>query len=262
MKLSAQHVSFRVGPHRLLEDISFSAKPGSITGLIGPNGAGKTTLLKLLAGLEKPFSGSLEIDDTDITAMTPQARARLLAYIPQTQVVHWPVSVFSIVSMGRLPFRKSPGKLSRDCLQIVEQAMKQMQVDQLADRDTTSLSGGEQSRVLLARALAQTPHALLADEPTAGLDARHQISLMRKFQSLAASGITVIVVLHDLSQAARFCDHLVLLNHGHIVCQGLALDVLTKTIISDVYGVDVAITRVNDFPVITPLTISIKDEPV
>lgn len=256
MIICAEHVDFQVNRKSLLKDVSFLAKPYAITGLIGPNGAGKTTLLKLLAGLIRPTSGHIKIDNENIASMKANMRARLLAYMPQANSVHWPVSVQYIVGMGRLPFRKSSAGFSGDNTQIVQNAMAQMAVDQLANRDVTSLSGGEKARVLLARALAQTTRILLVDEPATGLDIGHQISLMEKFQSLAASGITVILVLHDLSQAARYCHHVVLLDQGHLVCEGTPLEVLTKPRILDVYGVEADISEIADCRIITPLALA------
>ena len=253
MKLSAHHIGFRLGHHTLLRDISVTALPGSITGLAGPNGAGKTTLLKILAGLRRPTTGNISIDGEDLTKMHASERAKLMAYVPQSRIIHWPVSVAMLVAMGRLAHRKSPGSLDKINREIVAEAMVKMQVENLANRNAMSLSGGEQARVLLARALAQQPALLLADEPASALDLRHQIKLMELLRELAQSGLTIIVSLHDLSQIARYCDHVVVLNQGEMIVAGTPLTTLTQKTIADVYGVNTEIPDINGMPVITPL---------
>lgn len=255
MKLTAKNISFQLGQYRLLRDISTTALPGCITGLVGPNGAGKTTLLKILAGLRQPTDGIVKIGIDDLHKMPAIQRAKRIAYVPQSRVIHWPVNVRTLVAMGRMAHRKSPGNLAEADQKIVEDSMRKMQVGNLAERDSMSLSGGEQARVLLARALAQQTTILLADEPTSALDIRHQIKLMELLRELAQSGLTIVVSLHDLSQIARYCDHVVLLDQGEMIVEGVPSNTLTHKTIADVYGVDVEITDINGLPVITPLDV-------
>ncbi len=255
MRLTAQNISFQIGQYRLLHDISTSVLPGCVTGFVGPNGAGKTTLLKILAGLRQPTSGDVTIDGENLHKMRATERAKRIAYVPQSRIVHWPVSVAMLVAMGRIAHQRSPGNLDEKSRIIVENAMRQMQVETLAERDALSLSGGEQARVLLARALAQQPAILLADEPTSALDLRHQIKLMELLRELAQSGLAIVVSLHDLSQIARYCDHVVVLDQGKMIVEGTPRTTLTHKTIGDVYGVDIDISDVNGLPVIIPLNV-------
>lgn len=258
MKLSTQNISFQLGRHCLLQDISTVAMPGTITGLVGPNGAGKTTLLKIMAGLTKPTSGVIKLGNTELKHLSIADRAKYIAYVPQSRVIHWPVTVRVLVGMGRIAHQSSQENSSRNsphlCREIIDDTMRQMQVEHLADRDSISLSGGEQARVLLTRALAQQPKILLADEPTSALDIRHQIKLMEQLRELANSGLTIIVSLHDLSQIARYCNHVVLLDQGELIVQGTPQDTLTHQNIVDIYGVTIDVSKVNGVPVYTPLS--------
>ncbi|WP_235031575.1 ABC transporter ATP-binding protein [Geminicoccus flavidas] len=218
--LVADRLTFLRGGRRLLDEVSATFGPGGMTGLIGPNGAGKTTLMRCLAGLVRPEQGQVRLDGSALIDWPARARARQLAYLPQAHRVHWRLSVTDLVMLGRLPHRRgwnSPGPADRAA---VAEALAATDCTGLAARTVDTLSGGERARVLLARALAGKPAILLADEPTAGLDPFHQLEVMERLQSLARSGTTVLVVLHDLSAAVRFCDRLVLLDQGRVVAAG------------------------------------------
>jgi len=220
----------------------FNLKKGEVMGLIGPNGAGKSTLLNSLAGLEK-FTGELHINGQDFDSLPAKQRARLIGLQPQTMDSIWSLSVNDIVSLGRIPW----GDTNNDAIQ---RAMKKAKVTEFAERRIDHLSGGERARVWLARAFAGEPLILLSDEPIASLDIHFQLEVMKVLKSYAQEHHGVIVALHDLSLAARFCDRLCLMHKGEIVSLGTAKEVLTKSILSDAYGVDVEVNLEHSPPII------------
>lgn len=220
----------------------FNLKKGEVLGLIGPNGAGKSTLLNSLAGLEK-FTGELQINEQAFESLAPKQRARLVGLQPQTMDSIWSLSVSDIVSLGRIPW----GDSNNDAIQS---AMKKAKVTEFAERRIDHLSGGERARVWLARAFAGEPLILLSDEPIASLDIHFQLEVMKVLKSYAQEQHGVIVALHDLSLAARFCDRLCLMHKGEIVSQGSAKEVLTQSLLSEAYGVDVEVNLEHSPPII------------
>ncbi len=237
--IAACGLSVTLGGKRVLEGIEFAAGGGELVGLIGVNGAGKTTLLRTLAGLCAPERGAVLLRGAPLAGAAPAHRARTLSYLAQDAAPGWPVDVRTLVGLGRLPHLapwRGPRAADR---RAVARAMVQCRVDGLADRPATTLSGGERARALLARTLAGEPEILLADEPTAGLDAAHQLDVMALLSGLAEDGRAVIVVLHDLTLAARYCSRLVLLHAGRIVAEGGEAEVLTPDILARCYGVTV-----------------------
>ena len=235
--LEARSVSFRYGGTQLLRGISLNVGAGEVVGLIGPNGAGKTTLLKLMACLLRPESGQISLDRQQLETISEAARARLLAFLPQGAPAHWPLTVERLVELGRIPHRAWWQGLSTDDQTSVHEAMVRMDVARLRGRVVTTLSGGERARVLLARVFATQPQVILVDEPVAPLDPFHQLQVMRALREHAAEGGSVLVVLHDLNLAARFCDRLLLLDRGTIVCQGAPRQVLEKPALAAAYAV-------------------------
>lgn len=234
--LSVDKVSVQLGPRPALTDVSLSLKGGDFIGLIGPNGAGKSTLIKSILGLV-PSTGTLAIDGRLLVKLDAPERARLLSYVPQERDVAWPLSVEKVVALGRTPYlQPMRGLTDRDGARV-EEAMAEADVLVLRDRLLSELSGGERARVLIARALAQDTPILLADEPTAGLDPSHQISLMKVLAGLAQRGRIVVASLHELSLAARWCTRLVLLDRGRVAADDAPQHVLTEANIAEVYGI-------------------------
>ncbi len=221
-----------------LRGVTLQAHGGQLIGLIGPNGAGKTTLLKTLAGLISPCKGAVAIDGQTLEVWRRDLLAQKLGYLSQTRTVHWPVTVERLVSLGRLPHRGPWDGLSDQDRAAISDALKATDTDGLQDRSVTTLSGGELARVLLARVLAGTPEIILADEPVSGLDPGHRIQVVQRFQALARDGRLVIIVLHDLTLASRYCDRLVLLNDGAVVADGSPEDVLTPERVRNIYDVE------------------------
>lgn len=245
-------VTMRLGAVDVLRDVSVSFAAGEVVALVGPNGAGKSSLLKLLAGLIAPTGGTITLAKQPLVTLAPSEIATRIAYLPQTRAIHWPMAVRAIVALGRVPQQmRGQTSLARDAV-VIAGAMAEMDVAGFAERPVLALSGGEQARVLLARALAQEPALLIADEPTAGLDLGHQLALMDALRRRAAAGVTSVVALHDLGLAARFADRIILLADGQIVAAGTAFDVLTADRISAVYGVDMLVTTVNGIAVFVP----------
>ncbi|KQU62807.1 ABC transporter [Aminobacter sp. DSM 101952] len=237
MLLDVQNLKASLGKRQVLNGISFSVMPGEFIGLIGPNGAGKSTLLRALLGLI-PSQGAVALGTLDATHVGARERALHMAYVAQEREIAWAVPVEILVSLGRSPHRPEFAALTATDRAAVERAMQRMEVDGFRERAATELSGGEKARVLIARALAQETPLLIADEPTAGLDPSHQITLMRLFAELAASERSVVASLHDLGLAARWCTRLLLIDGGRIVADGPPADVLTAEALRTVYGVE------------------------
>ncbi|MEQ8660919.1 MAG: ABC transporter ATP-binding protein, partial [Gammaproteobacteria bacterium] len=208
------------GTRRVLDDVDCALGAGEFLGLVGPNGAGKTTLLRALAGLERLAAGSVWCAGRPLAELTPTARARHCGYHAQTPELHWPLDVATVVALGRLPFGASPDRLDAADRAAVADALARTGLDGLAARHADTLSGGELARVHMARLLAGAHRVLLADEPIANLDPRFQLEIMGLLGAHAAAGGAVVVVLHDLAIAARYCDRLLLLDGGRVVVAG------------------------------------------
>ena len=251
--IAADGVTVMFGDRRVLADVSLTVAAGTVTAIVGPNGAGKSTLIKALAGLIKPSAGRVLFDDKALEAIALGERARAIAYLPQEREVHWPLIAREIVALGRIPFSVPGAPLSPRDRAAIAAAITAMDADHLADRPILELSGGERARILMARALAQTPRVLIADEPTAGLDPAHQLQLFRHVRAIADAGIAVVVALHDLSLAARFADQVALMAAGHIVTQGRPAEVLTPAHLGPVYGVRMTNAVVEGIAVVLPV---------
>ncbi|MEV4281744.1 ABC transporter ATP-binding protein [Actinoplanes xinjiangensis] len=238
--INATGLSWTVKGHRLLSDIHLDVRDGQVVGLLGPNGSGKTTLLRLLAGLRRPDTGTIRYDGTDLRDLGRRALARRLAVVEQDTSTHDHVTIRQVVELGRTPFRGRFGALTPHDHQIVDAALQRTDITDAQHRNWHTLSGGERQRAQLARALAQEPREILLDEPTNHLDIRHQLELLELLKNL---DVTCVVALHDLNLAARYCDHIVLLDHGRVIIAGSPEVVLTAELIASVYGVDVLIDR-------------------
>jgi iron complex transport system ATP-binding protein len=252
MRIETRGLRVVLKGREVLRGLDLVAHAGEITAVIGPNGAGKSTLLRALIGI-LPATGAITFDSRPATQWPREERARALAYLPQDRTVHWSLSARAVVALGRLPYRPLGVGQSAADETAVDAALAAMDTTHLAVRPVSELSGGELARVLAARALAQQPRALLADEPVAGLDPAHQLSLFRHLASLAASGCTVIVALHDLSLAARFCHSIVLIDEGRARAAGPAQEVLTPAHLAAAYGIDARYRMVDGVPVVLPL---------
>lgn len=235
--LSFDAVTVRYGARRALDALTLGLEPGRVTGLIGPNGAGKTTLLRTALGLLTPVEGEVRLFDRPLSDWSDDARARAVAYLPQSAETHWPLFVRRVVALGRMPHRAAFARLSAADEAAVDEALARCDADEYANRRMDEISAGERARVLLARALATAAPILLVDEPAAHLDPAHQLQLMELLREEARRGTAVIVTLHDLALAARYCDDLVVLKQGRVASTGTPDEALTDSALADVFGV-------------------------
>ncbi|SEA84588.1 ABC transporter ATP-binding protein [Rubrimonas cliftonensis] len=258
--LALEGLSVSLGGRRVVDGVSLAVAPGDFVGLIGPNGAGKSTLMRAALGL-LPAAGGRRLGGEDVARLSPPERARRAAWLPQEREIAWPVSVQTLVGLGRAPWRRPGAAFSEADRAAVADAMARADVARFADRPATALSGGERARVLIARALAQAAPLVMADEPAAGLDPAHQIALMETFSALAAEGRGVVASMHDLGLAARWCGRLALLDAGRLVAFGPPAEVLTEARLAAVYGVRCRLDWIEGAPSVTPLGRTAKDAP-
>jgi iron complex transport system ATP-binding protein len=251
IRLDALGVS--LGRRQVVRDVSAMLEPGKLIGIIGPNGAGKSSLLRAMLGLVPASAGAVLVDGAPVAGMVRAAVARKIAYLPQGQTLHWPLSVERLTALGRLPHLAPMSSLSPTDLAAIDRALERADVTDLRDRIATNLSGGERARALLARALAVDAPALVVDEPLASLDPGHQIDVMALLRREADAGALVIAVLHDLTMAARYCDRLLLLDGGRLVADGPPMAVLTAERLHLVYGIHALIDAAAAAPMVVPL---------
>jgi len=235
VRLQGTGLTVRIGAGRaILDDASISIEAGQVHALVGPNGAGKSTLFGVLSGDVAPVAGAVELDGAPITGIHSRLLAQQRAVLLQENAVSFPFTAEQVVRMGRAPWARSPESDDDDAAVLA--AMRATEVDGLGERSITSLSGGERSRVALARVIAQRTGILLLDEPTAALDLKHHEDVMRLIVDQARSGIAVAIVLHDLNAALAHADRVTLLSSGRVVASGPPTEVLTAERIEAVYG--------------------------
>lgn len=248
--LTLDKVTVRRGECPVVDAVSATINQGECIGLIGPNGAGKTTLMRGALGL-LPHEGS-----SSLSGLAAAERARAVAWLPQAREIAWPMTVETVVALGRIPHLPRGAKLREQDRAAVDDALEQMDLTGFAERFANQLSGGEQARVLIARALAQDTPLLMVDEPIAGLDPAHQISTMETFAALAEAGKSVIVSLHDLGLAARHCTRILMLSQGRLVADGTPAETLTPERLRDVFGIRVFYETTAQGPIFQPTEVT------
>ncbi|UEJ82039.1 heme ABC transporter ATP-binding protein [Brachybacterium halotolerans subsp. kimchii] len=248
--IRVEQAGFAIGGAVLLQDVEFSASGGELVALVGPNGAGKSTLLSLLSGDQRPTSGRVLLDGRPTADWPAKALARRRSVMTQHHSQAFSFTVHEAAAMGRAPHPVGP-----DDDALIERCLREADVDALAGRDVTTLSGGELARTVFARVLAQDAQVVLLDEPTAALDLHHQEVLMARARELAQEGRCVLVVLHDLTLAARCSDRIAMFDGGRLVALGPPGDVLTPDRIREVYRHEVAVLEhpTSGRPLVVPL---------
>jgi iron complex transport system ATP-binding protein len=247
--LRTENLHARLGGIEILRGLDLKIQPGQITAILGPNGAGKSTLLKCLTGLIQPSSGQVCLGDSDLTNMPARARAKRIGYLPQSPTIAWAVSVKSLVALGRTPHSGAFGLTDVDH-QAVDRALETCALPAFADRDVTTLSGGERARVLIARVLAGEPDWLLTDEPFGGLDPGHRLDVSAVFRRFADAGGGIVITLHDLDTAIRLADRIIVLSDGRVIADGAANDALTPEILARAYGITARVIDTTNGPII------------
>lgn len=236
-ELVVTDLSVKVKDAALVEGASFRLSPREFVVMLGPNGAGKTSLIRACLGLETPSSGTARMDGDDTATMSPIARARKVAYLPQIRPLAWPNSVRDVVALGRFSHGAALGRLKGADAEAVERALTACDLTHLAHRSADTLSGGELARMHCARAFAAEAPLLIADEPSAALDPRHQFRILDLIAEFVAGGGGALVVLHDLQMAARYASRLIWMKEGRILADGPPEDTLTEARLETVYGV-------------------------
>ncbi|MCX8176285.1 MAG: ABC transporter ATP-binding protein [Candidatus Bathyarchaeota archaeon] len=245
VKLKIEKVSFSYGEIPVCEDINIEVNGGEVVSLLGPNGSGKTTILRCIAKVLKPRLGVIFVDEKNIQEISYKEFAKLLAYLPQKFAVNFPFTAFEVVLMGRKPFIK--WQVEEEDLKTVEETLKLVEAENLANRYFDELSGGESQRVMVARVLAQKTHVLLLDEPTANLDVKHQLQLLNLIRKIVKENkMVALISMHNLNLAARFSDKIAMIKNGKIVAFGPPDQVLTSQTIKSVYGIDAKIINLPD----------------
>ena len=243
MSISAQNLTWKVGKKIIVNDVSLAVSPGETVGLLGPNGSGKSSLLRLLAGLRKQHKGKVLLDGKDLSSIARKQLARRVAFVEQHALTSANMAVRDVVKLGRIPHHSPFSSWTHQDDEIVEAALKRVDMCSRCDQGWQSLSGGERQRVHIARALAQAPNEILLDEPTNHLDIHHQLQLMKLISELP---VTSIVAIHDLNHAALFCDRLIVMLEGELIAQGSPDEILTESLLWEVFKVR---TKIESSPV-------------
>lgn len=241
--LVANHLSLKAADKLIVNDVSLTLQPGELVAVLGANGAGKTSLLRSLLGLTTLSGGAATLDNADCAGLSPAQRAKLVSYLPQQRPLAWPYKVRDVISLGRFAYGAAVGRLSDVDAAAVDEAIEACDLAALQHRSTDRLSGGELARVHFARTIAAKAPLLVADEPVAELDPRHQIQVASLIRKFVDDGGGALVVLHEVALAAQIADRLIWLKDGRIVVEGTPKDTVTAQTMETVYGVRAHVDR-------------------
>jgi len=261
VKLTAEKLKFSYENGFSLKDISFSVDKGQIYAILGTNASGKTTLIKCITGILSIDSGTISFDDRNITGLTEKELSRILAYVPQIHEASFPYTVMDMVLMGRNPHIGYFTMPKSEDLDKSLSALATLKIQAIKNNVYTEISGGQQKMVLIARALAQETPLILLDEPTAHLDFRNKLLVLKNIKNLVkAKGVSVLLSLHDPNEVTLIADHTIIINNGEIVSQGKTEDILTSKIIKEIYGIDVKLLHSGKRNVFVPSMDSIQGD--
>ena len=257
--LEASGIHVELGGQAILRNVDVTVRRGEVVGLVGPNGAGKSTLLRVVTGMLRPSAGTVAIEGDALGALPRRELAMRVAVVQQLPEAPPTMRVRDLVVLGRHPHLGLLARESRHDFEIVAEAMRRAGCDRFADRELGSLSGGERRRAFIARALAQEATLLLLDEPTSNLDAQAQVEILELVAELAAGGSGVLLIVHDLTLAAAYCDRIVLLDRGEVVADGPPSEVVTSEHVQRVYGGGVTVLAhpVSGAPVVIPSRLAV-----
>ncbi len=240
MEIKAENIEITLGSNHILQGVTLLAKDRKFLGIIGPNGSGKSTLLKCIYRVLSPDMGTVYLDNQELLGMPPRESAKKLAVVAQHNYYNFDFTIEEVVLMGRSPHKRTLERDNAEDYRIVNECIEKVGMSQFKGRSFSTLSGGEQQRIILARALAQQTQCIVLDEPTNHLDIKYQLQLLDIVKSL---DMTVVSAIHDLNIAAMYCDYLYAMKDGQVVHQGSVEEVLTPEIIRELYEVDADVTR-------------------
>jgi len=236
--LKVEHLHFLIGEKKILHDVSATFEPYKIHGLIGPNGSGKSSLLKNICRIWEPQAGTVFVDGKDYRSIDRKELSKTITMVPQNTTISFPISVYDIVAMGRHPHLGRFQTLSKKDRKVISTALEITQIEALRDRNVNELSGGEGQLSIIARALATEASLILLDEPTANLDIHHTLTIMNLLGDLKAKGKTILVSIHDLNLARRYCDTISIINRGEIFFTGPPPEAFSKENMKEVFAVN------------------------
>ncbi|APO78706.1 iron(3+)-hydroxamate ABC transporter ATP-binding protein FhuC (plasmid) [Rhizobium etli 8C-3] len=240
--LTMSGVDYSMGTRKILSGIDLALEHGRVYGLIGPNGSGKSTLMKIIARQIVPVAGTVSVEGRAATKWGGRAFARNIAYMPQFAPPTDGMTVRELVSLGRFPWHGTLGRFGKIDRELVEDAISRTDLEAFADALVANMSGGERQRAWIAMMLAQNARCLLLDEPTSALDLAHQASVLSLIQSLSRErALSVVIVLHDINLAARYCDEIIALNHGRITAKGSPGTIMQADLLKTIFGIGMGV---------------------
>ncbi|WP_270943070.1 ABC transporter ATP-binding protein [Romboutsia lituseburensis] len=242
--ISTNNLNISYGNLDIVKNLNLEIPKGKITTIIGSNGCGKSTILKTIARIIQPKSGDIYINNKNIKEQSPKDIAKNMAVLPQSPQAPSGLTVEELIAYGRFPHQKGFGKLKKEDNDIVTWALKSTNMNEFRDRPMEALSGGQRQRAWIAMALAQQTDILILDEPTTYLDLAHQLEILKLLEELnKKQGTTIVMVIHELNNAARFADHMIGVKKGEVICQGSADDVMTKENLKELFNIDAEIVK-------------------